>query len=249
MSEQRSFRNPREISPESPAGVYGNELAGPRRWLDRLRVHHVDLVMRFLKVADRQLYTLDLFFGAAMARSYSLVDGFISAFDTWNPVVAAPILRMELDTLVRVAYVAQAPRADEVAFYIIKGGEFRHLRDAANKRLTDARLLEHVATTHPWVRDVYKATSGWVHFSPAHLRAAWQLRDDEPDETGAVTATLSGSIPIRPEQIPLSALQELLGAMIQATSELFAYSEIWESRKGLPSGEMRELRPEEPGDG
>lgn len=196
--------------------------------------------MRFLVAADRKLYTLDLFFGAAMARSYSLVDGFISAFDTWNPIVAAPILRMQLDTLVRVAYVAQAPRADEVALYVIKGGEFRHLRDAENKRLTDARLLEHAATTHPWVRDVYKATSGWVHFSPAHLRAVWQLGDEEP-EIGAVMATLSGSIPIQPEQIPLSALQQLLGAMTKATHELFAYAEIWESRKGLPLGQIREI--------
>jgi hypothetical protein len=81
---------------------------------------------------------------------------------------------------------------------------------------------------------VYEATSGWVHFSPAHLYAAWQL-EDAADER-AVGRTVGG-VPIRPNQIPLSALQELLGAMIQATEELFGYVEVWESRKGLRSGQ------------
>lgn len=36
---------------------------------------------------------------------------------------------------------------------------------------------------------------------------------------------------IRPEQIPLSALEELLAAMTQATGELFGYVEMWEATK------------------
>lgn len=194
--------------------------------------------MRFLAVDDGKLYPVDLFVAAAMARSYSLVDGFISAFDSWNPIVAAPLLRMQIDSLVRIAYVAHAPHADDVVLYVIGGGEFRHLRDSDDRRLTDSRLLEHAAETHPWVGDVYRATSGWVHFSPAHLRAAWRIKEDA-DESGA--AIISGSVPLRREDIPLSAFQELIGAMTQATAELFGYVELWESRKGLPPGEMREL--------
>jgi len=36
-------------------------------------------------------------------------------------------------------------------------------------------------------------------------------------------------------------LAELIGAMVQATEEIFGYLEAWESRKGLPLGEMRDL--------
>lgn len=239
MNERRSFRDPREPPPDSPSVVYANELARPRAYLDRLRVHHIDLTNRFMTVADWGLHVIDLFLGAVMARSYSLVDGFISAFDTWNPVVAAPLLRLQLDSLVRTAYVARA-QADEVVLYVIGGGEFRRLKDAEGELLTDARLLHHAARMHPWVSDVYDATSGWVHLSPAHLYAAWQLKE-EADESGERAPTITGGVPIRPEQIPLRALQELLGAMIQATEELFGYMEMWESRKGLPPGQAREL--------
>ena len=34
-----------------------------------------------------------------LARSYSLVEGLLNAFDTWNLVVAVPILRMQIDKL------------------------------------------------------------------------------------------------------------------------------------------------------
>jgi hypothetical protein len=36
-------------------------------------------------------------------------------------------------------------------------------------------------------------------------------------------------------------LSELIGATVQATEEVFGYIELWESRKGLPPGEMRDL--------
>lgn len=225
MDEPAPVRQPRAVPSGSPADVHAAELGKGRVHLDAMRVHHLDLGRRFL---DGELYETDLFFTAAMARSYSLVDGFISGFDSWNPVVAAPLLRLQLDSLVRVSYLAKAPRVEDVAWHIIRGGEFRTLKDPEGKALSDTRLIEHARPAHPWIDEVYKATSGWVHFSPAHLRAAVQVSTDSEDES---ILKLFGSIPIRPERIPLSALEELLGAMIKATSELFGYVEIWEDTK------------------
>jgi hypothetical protein len=239
MKKPPHVRAVRPLPPESPALVHRKELLAGRHRLDSLRIHHLDLTFRFLKAAGRSLLAIDLVLTGAMARSYSVVDGFLSAFDTWNPIVAAPLLRMQIDTLVRVAYIANAPDADEVAFYVLSGGEFRNLTDSDKKRLTDRRLLEHAAATHPWLSPVYETTSGWVHFSPAHIRAAVKLRDH-----GEEMPRISGAVPIRPEEIPLSALQELLGAMVKATEELFGYIEVWESRKGLPAGFARRLGSE-----
>jgi hypothetical protein len=56
---------------------------------------------------------------------------------------------MQLDSLTRLAYIATAPQADEVAEYVIGGGEFRKLKDVEKRRLTDGRLIEHVEETHP----------------------------------------------------------------------------------------------------
>lgn len=86
-----------------------------------------------------------------------------------------------------------------------------------------------------------------VFLSCACRRPSWQVKAG--DVEGA--KTLFGATPIRPEQIPVSMLAEVLGAMIKATEEIFGYVEIWESRKGLPLGQARDLEkkddePEEP---
>jgi hypothetical protein len=122
-------------------------------------------VPRFLSVADGALYTVDLVFGAVMTRSYSLVDGFLDAFDQCNPIVAAPLLRLQIDSLVRTSYIARAPMADSVAAEVLSGGEFRKMKDAEGKKLLDSRLVELAEPHHPWVPDVYDDTSAWVHFS------------------------------------------------------------------------------------
>jgi hypothetical protein len=114
-----------------------------------------------------------------MVRSYVLGDGFIDAFDTWNPIVAAPLLRMQLDNLVRLSFMVRAPSASDVARHVVLGGEFRKLRDSDGKLLNDARLLEDAKEFHPWIPAVYRATSGWVHFSPAHVYAAVRMARDE----------------------------------------------------------------------
>ena len=156
-------------------------------------------------------------------------------------MVAAPLLRMQRDNLVRLSYMVRAPSASDVAQHILLGGEFRKLKDSEGKFLGDVRLLEHAKSFHPWVEPVYKATSGWVHFSPSHVHAALRF---ERDDEGKATHSFTISIPLQPERIPVSALQELVGAMIKATEELFGYIEMWEQRKGLP---LRQVRPLESG--
>jgi len=226
MDQPRPPRELRPIPSGSPADTHQAELAKGRMRLDAMRAHHIDLSRWFL---GEELYETDLFFIAVMARSYSLVDGFISAFDSWNPAVMAPLLRLQIDSLARVAYLAKVPKVEKLALYLIGGGEFRKLKDTDGKNLSDRRLVEHSQEAHPWIEDVYKATSGWVHFSPAHISAAVQLTPDESSDESFLK--LFGGIPIRPEQIPLSALEELLGAMTQATNDLFGYVEIWAATK------------------
>lgn len=238
MAGQRTYKEKRPIADGSPASVYPKKLAKGRKHIDVLRWHHVELSRRFLAASNGDVYEIDLMLTGVMVRSYSLVDGFIDAFDNWNPIVAAPLLRMQLDNLVRLSYMVRAPSASDVACHLVLGGEFRNLKDNEGKLLTDARLLHHAKEFHPWVAPVYEATSGWVHFSPAHVYAAVRLaRDDD----GEPTNTLQIAIPLRPERIPLSALEELLGAMTKATEQVFGYMEIWEQRKGLPLGQVREL--------
>lgn len=69
------MRAPRVPPPGSPALVYADEIAERRVYLDAMRIHHLDLVRRFLAAADGNIYTIGVVFGGAMTRSYSLSTG------------------------------------------------------------------------------------------------------------------------------------------------------------------------------
>jgi len=185
-----------------------------------------------LTIADNQLYLPDLLMLTMIQRSYGLVDGVIDMVDCYNLHAAAPLVRLQLDSLFRASYLARAPRLDDIVTEVMNGTPFRRMRDAEGKNLTDARLKYLAEPHHAWAVPVYDRTSGWIHFSSTHVRATFQFGESNEFNAG---------IPLRPDSVPESLWFEILGAMVQATDELFAYVEGWASRKGMPPGEARDI--------
>lgn len=169
---------------------------------------------------------------AMLQRSYGVVDALIDAVDTYNLHAAAPMLRLQLDTLFRAHYIASGPNLDELTSRLLRGEEFRKIQDAEGKYLTDFRLKELASDTHARALPVYRETSSWVHFSVSHMKATTQVGDNNEFFMG---------IPLRPSVVPESLLQEIYSAAAQATEELFSYVRGWASRKGMPPGEVRDL--------
>ncbi|MDO5676452.1 MAG: hypothetical protein Q4G35_02965 [Propionibacteriaceae bacterium] len=161
-----------------------------------------------------------------------MIDALIDAVDTYNVHAAAPLLRLQLDTLFRAHYVASGPDLDDLTMRLLSGDEFRKIRDAEGKYLNDGRLKDLAAPSHPWAPPVYDKTSSWVHFSLSHIMATAQVSGE---------SDLHMSVPLRPQVIPESLWHEIYGAAIQATEELFLYLRGWAARKGLPAGEKRTL--------
>lgn len=227
-------RLPRAPKPQLAGGSVDRypELAAPRRALDQLRIDHLDLAAQSLMAADGDLYLPDLIVTAMVQRSYGVLDALIDAVDTYNIHAAAPLLRLQLDTLFRAHYIASAPDVDGLTLRLLRGEELRKIKDADGKPLNDYRLKELAADTHAWALPVYDKTSGWVHFSLNHMLVTTQAADPNCFHMG---------VPLRADVIPESLWQEIYGAAIQATEELFAYVRGWATRKGLPPGQVRTL--------
>lgn len=208
-------------------------LRKPRARLDRLRSHHLSIAAGIIK-ADERLWTIDMVMLSMLQRSYGLVDGLIDAVDRFNIYVAPPLLRMQIDTLVRAHYIATCGNGEEVCRRLLAGDQFRNMKDGNGKPLSDAHLMRLASEAHGWAKEVYQRTSGWVHLSEEHIRAGWQLKD--PNER-----TMTLRVPASEEAIPESMWLEILMAMTRATEELFGWAESWTANKGLPPGVERTL--------
>jgi hypothetical protein len=79
----------------------------------------------------------DMIVTAMLQRSYGVVDALIDAVDTYNMHAAAPLLRLQFDTLFRAHYIASGPDLDDLTNRLLRGEEFRRIRDAEGENLTD----------------------------------------------------------------------------------------------------------------
>lgn len=211
----------------APFERYPEELAPLRVRLGQLLDHHTTITERVVG-AGGQVFVVDLWVMGVAQRSFHLLDGFIEAFDSWNVTVAAPLVRMQLENIYRTSYILTAPNGPEVVLEVMGGTPLRKLKaHDTGALLTDRELVERARSHSPWLPDVYEASNGWVHLSERHIFNANRLTERE--EGGAPTVT--GRVPLPPEWIPVSFLAELLGAMREATRNLFGLFEIYETWK------------------
>jgi hypothetical protein len=120
-----------------------------------------------------ELLPCDLIAFAMLNRSVALIKGFEQITSSGGYMCAVGILRMQLDNLLRFNGIALTADPHETAAKIYAGEELRKIKDDSGKPMNDARLQDIFATRNPWVKEVYKLASGYVHFSREHI--AWFL--------------------------------------------------------------------------
>lgn len=140
--------------------------------------------MRSANIAGGALFPLDLLVWAVGDRTASLVRGFRALIESRNFAVAGAVLRMQLDTYLRLMAAWHAPDPHDFANSVIGGTKVSALVDRGGKKLTDTRLVEIASVEQPWIASVYKSTSGFVHFSRSHVISVARESQGEADAMG-----------------------------------------------------------------
>jgi hypothetical protein len=130
---------------------------------------------------NRSAITHADFYAMGIARrANALSAGFRSMVQQRNSLCALPLVRMQLDTALRL--YAGFFVTDHFAFCraVIGGTQVKHLRADDGRKMLDRYLLERVAKANPWMKEVYALTSGHIHFSHHHIREALRSEKGRP---------------------------------------------------------------------
>ena len=220
----------------TPHERYPDELLVERVKLARSMDEHIDVLT---EVLSSDLYPLDLYLTGALQRSFHMVEGFLLAWDHWNVIVAAPLVRFQIDSLVRAVYLCQRRDSDDVVLEVMGGTALRTLQDpVSGKKLTDAHLVAEAGAIYEWLPPVYEVSNEWVHLSDRHIFNAWQNGEG---------MTLLGRFPMPADDIPVRFWQELIGAMVQATGDLLAVCSGWATYKVSEEHLASNPSPTQPG--
>jgi len=94
-----------------------------------------------------------------------------------NSIVASSILRLQLDTVLRLYALFWVADAEDFASKVFKGTAINKLKAADGSLMTDGYLRRRVAAKNDWIPPVYAETSGYIHFSHRHIKAALHMKD------------------------------------------------------------------------
>ena len=194
--------------------------------LEKMKEVHLEIGKKIL-VSNRDIYYFDIYTFTVLNRSLQNIYAFMELIENKRFMVAASIVRLQLDTLLRyyAAWLVDDP--EEFAHKIIKKDNVvRKYTDKNKKKLTDNYLCETLSKDYPWVRNVYKQTSGYIHLSMSHYA-------NIINPNTITSSTMQLHISPEDQGIPTSIYEEAVEAMISITKILFRYAAGWIERKNM----------------
>src|SRR5262245_15720934 len=112
---------------------------------------HVKLLRVALSAAGGALFANGLIVAAAVQRSLMLTKGSFALVLSRNYLCGGALLRMQIDTLLRVQAAALFPRGSEPLKWFLQGKPLSKLKSPGGKPLTDRELCTLVAARYEWV--------------------------------------------------------------------------------------------------
>jgi hypothetical protein len=94
-----------------------------------------------------------------------------------NSVVALSLIRLQLDTVLRLYALFWVDDPEHFAKEVFNGTPIDKLKAADGSFMRDKYLRDKLAARNDWMSPVYAETSGYIHFSHRHIKAALAVKD------------------------------------------------------------------------
>jgi hypothetical protein len=192
------------------------------------------------------------FFGMGIGRrALALSSGFRSMVEQRNSLCALPIVRMQLDTSLRLYAGFFVSDHQKFCKEVFHGAQINKMKSHNGSVMTDKYLVDEVTKINHWMIDVYKFTSGYIHFSNSHILEA--LRKNENETMNAKMVIGPADFDREPKHFlePMRcvhhlnliiefALKDWFSRMCSADGKVISASEYWSKDIELDSNQSYE---------
>ena len=195
------------------------------REIQKFQDYHLDMGKYLLSAADGTQYPFDLLAIAVLNRSLAVLNGFCDLLKSSNFIAAVPLLRLQLDNCLRFYAGWLVADPHDFANEVLSGKPIKNLKSTDGKPLSDNYLCRILSSEYPWMLDVYKNTSGYIHLSEKHIFHSVRSSDDGKG--------LSISIGETDRYVPTELYLEVMEAFKTTTEILLKYVYSWAYTKDL----------------
>jgi hypothetical protein len=191
-------------------------------FLEESNQSHINFALR---VAE-QTESINIYTFMVLRRSLSLVFGFTTMIRERNFLCAAPLIRLQIDNLLRLRAAFLVTDQSQFVADVIQGKEVRQIKDRLGNKMCDAYLQDVLSGDYFWLKETYKKTSGYIHLSDAHFFNT--IRFSESGEEGSIEGYIGPDDQFVGNEIYHEAVED----MIEITYSLLSYIHDWIASKG-----------------
>lgn len=163
---------------------------------------------------------IDLFFFSAIQRSLYLVLGFSGLIKDKNYFAAAPLIRLSIDNLLHIYAMFIVDDPNGLAVNLMRGKKrLKDYKDRNQYNMTDTYLVKKFFEDHEnseflSLKEVYKETSKFIHFSDKHMFSLVQSMNNKSMNLQLLSKTFD-NIPEREEKNSIIAMIEIIRAQLK----------------------------------
>ena len=194
-------------------------------FLEESKQSHFNMVERI----SGQAVPIRVYTFMVLKRSLSLIFGFTNMIRNKNFPCAAPLIRLQIDNLLRFRAAFLVDNQSQFVVDVIQGKEIGKLKDRFGEYMTDRNLQSKLSNEYPWLKSVYRKASGYIHLSEEHFFNALQAKENNQE------AVLKVYIGPDDKFVSNDVYQEALEDMILVTHSLLSFLENWASEKNVDS--------------
>ncbi|MGH9683244.1 MAG: hypothetical protein ACRD4S_06515 [Candidatus Acidiferrales bacterium] len=159
-----------------------NQLEERTAYLRESYKAHVEATTKLVEADGGRIFGVDLVVWAVLNRSLSLLEGFTMMIEAKNILCAGSLLRLQIDSLMRLYACWLVENPHTIVEPLLKGEPLSLIKSKTGNSLTDRYLHTELSSVYPWVDSVYEATSGFIHLSKVHMVSIVNCHDVTTDK-------------------------------------------------------------------
>lgn len=195
--------------------------------IDFLESKEKRLIEIATKLNSGKFYPLDFLSNAVINRSLKLIFGFTTLLKDENFTAASHLVRCHLDNIIRFSASWLVEDPHDFATKVIDGVKIESLKDKKGELMKDWYLRNLLNEEYPWITNVYKESSGYIHFSSKHIFSPIRSLDSE-------NRTMQFSFSKKDVDINMALKIEVVHCMGEITDILLDYLNGWHYTKENP---------------
>jgi hypothetical protein len=182
---------------------------------------HINLALRVSSMSE----SINVYEFMVLKRSASLVFGFATMLRERNFLCAVPLIRLQIDNLLRFRAAFLVDNQNKFVEDVIGGKEVRQLSDRLGNKMHDAYLQDVLSESYPWLKNIYKTSSSYIHLSDTHFLNTIRLSKSGPE------GTIEGYIGPDDQLVSNQDYAQAVEDMILISNSLLMFIDDWITNK------------------